>query len=387
MQELINVHCHLLNFDFVPDSFFKTRVRIRESLLRRRSTAWLARVITLALNLCFWKERKYDKLHQALAIMRKNINDVAGTLVKEMRDANIVLATPLMMDLEIASLNVKPEIPYRYQAKLVSDIAIKYPGEIMPFIMFDPRRRSASDLIKTSLEEMGFLGVKMYPSLGYHPDPSSFYNDAEVNDELEEVYKFCEDNSIPITVHCSEGAAYSADLIRCKELVREFCQPSSWKAVLQRHPKLYLNLAHFGGNDQFMQTNNPRSWSTVIQRLMKDYDNVYADVSYHDIALRRGVSGDYFERLELLMDDDLIKDRIVLGTDWLMTRHTWTENQYVSAFMRLREDKLQQIAFQNPLNFLFPGRRLPQRIKQFFESNNVDESSLPPWMKRTLSIC
>lgn len=318
--------------------------------------------------------------------MKRDIRDVTRELVSEMKEAEIVLATPLMMDLELAFFGKKPEIPYRYQVKLISDIAAAYPGTIMPFIMFDPRRIAVSELVKTALEEMGFLGVKMYPPLGYHPDPSSFFNDAEVNHELEDIYEYCETNSIPITVHCSRESAYSSELMYCQELVREFCQPSSWEAVLKKYPRLYLNFAHFGGDGDFMDIDNPESWSNVIRRLMKEHDNIYADLSYHGIALLKKTAGDYFQLLNTLMQDSRIENRIIFGTDWLMTRHTWKEKEYVDAFRKLAPAVLQRIAFQNPLNFLFPGKQLPLRIKRFFEARGVTGTQLPEWMKTNIKI-
>lgn len=383
-QEVINVHCHLLNFGFVPDSFFRTRAPVREWILRRKLIGWLARCFTF-----LWPGKKYDKLHEGLALMRKDIRDVARELVGEMREANIVLATPLMMDLGLSFFNEKPEIPYRYQVKLISDIAAGYPGTIMPFVMSDPRRRSASQLVKTALEEMGFLGVKMYPPLGYHPDPSSFFNDAETNHELEEIYGYCEANSIPITTHCSRQSAYTAyssDLMHCKELIQEFCQPSSWAGVLEKHPGLYLNFAHFGGNREFMDIDNAESWSNTIQQLMKEYENVYADLSYHNMALMKKTAADYFELLNRLLQDSHIENRIIFGTDWLMTRHTWNEKEYVDAFRRLAPAILQRIAFENPLKFLFPGKKLPPRIKHFYESRNISKAQFPGWMKNNLAI-
>jgi len=37
-MDIINVHCHLLNFKFVPDTFLQTRAPIREALLRKGAT-------------------------------------------------------------------------------------------------------------------------------------------------------------------------------------------------------------------------------------------------------------------------------------------------------------------------------------------------------------
>ena len=61
-------------------------------------------------------------------MMDRDIHAVSEELVSEMKEAGIVMATPLMMDLEFASFNVKPETPYRYQVMLVSEIAEKRPG-------------------------------------------------------------------------------------------------------------------------------------------------------------------------------------------------------------------------------------------------------------------
>lgn len=381
MQGFINVHCHLLNFNFVPDSFVEARAPVREWMLRHRLIGWLAggaRLLPLT---------RYERIDEALAIMRKDIDDVAIDLVSEMKEANIALSVPLMMDLEIASFGEKPECPYRYQVQLVSDIAGRYPGKIMPFVMFDPRRRSVWDLTRMALEEMGFLGVKMYPPLGYHPDPTSMLNEAEVNRELENLYEYCERESVPVTTHCSRGGAYSNELIRCRKLARDYCQPSSWRGVLERHPKLYLNFAHFGGVEDFMKIWDGRadSWSRDILGLM-EHDNVYADISshYHG-ALDEGRT--YFQVLRRLVEDSRAADRIVFGTDWPMSRHTWKDKAYVKSLeQELAPAVLQRIAFENPLNFLFPGRKMPLRIKRFLESRGASEADFPDWMRDNLDI-
>jgi predicted TIM-barrel fold metal-dependent hydrolase len=394
MEPFINVHCHLVNFGFVPDSFFKTRAGVRERLLRGRFTRWLARVISFVLNLGRGQDKKYDKLHEALDLLGMEIEGVADALVEEMamRDygkAEIVLATPLMMDLEPACLNVKPEVPYRYQILLVSRIAARHPGRLMPFIMVDPRRPAAFDLTRTALEEMGFLGVKLYPPLGYHPDPASFANEREVNRELARLYEYCEALEVPITTHCSRGGAYGEELVRCRRAAHEFCQPSSWEGVLRKHRRLRLNFAHFGsregepGSGTFLSRYDEDSWCSAILRLMSEYENVYADLAYHDDALRGKSCNAYFCNLEETLNDPLVERRVLFGTDWLMTRHTWTEGQYVRAFMKLRKECRDRVVFENPLDFLFPGRKMPGRLTRFYGSNGLE---LPQWMRGKLTV-
>ncbi|MEN7982569.1 MAG: amidohydrolase family protein [Nanoarchaeota archaeon] len=395
MKNIINIHSHLLNFDFVPDNFFKTRAPVREFLLKHNSTRWLGYIVSvffrtkgfLTENFLRWKltiwvariitkilpGRKNDRVHELLAILKKDIDKVAEELIEEMKEANIVLTTPLMMDLELASFNQKPEIPYRYQVKLISDIALKYPWKIMPFIMFDPRRKSSAHLVKTSLEKMGFLGVKMYPPLGYDPNPFSFFNPEKVNDELKEVYEYCEKNYIPITTHCSKHGAYSGDLIHCRELARKFANPESWEQVLQKYPKLVINFAHFGGDDELLNLDNSNSWSNKIINLIKKYKNVYTDIAYNDKALKKETKQEYFKVLNKLMKDSVINKKILFGTDWLMTRHTWKEKEYVKEFEMFSESK--KIMFENPLKFLFPQNKLPKRIKDFYKNKPI-----PKWM-------
>ncbi len=378
MQKIINVHSHILNFDFVPNSFFRTRAPVQEWMLSNPLTNWLARLIAPLLP-----TEKHRRFHELLDVLNKNIDEVAKDYLIEAKNSDIVLSIPLMMDLGLSSFNQKPEIPYRYQVKLISEIAGKYPLQIMPFVMCDPRRRSVFKLIETATGKMGFLGVKMYPSLGYHPDPDSFLNADEVNQELHKVYQYCERNAIPITTHCSMYGAYSSDLMYFKELGQLFCSPESWEKVLKKYPKLYLNFAHFGGSGEFLNTDSD-SWCVKIQELMKKYPNVYADLSYHDTALLKKTTMQYFTILNNFLTKPIIKDRILFGTDWVMIRHSWTEKEYVDKYRQLSATNLESICFKNPISFLFPGKKLPKRIKQFYQKKNV--KSYPQWIKGTIQI-
>ena len=63
-----------------------------------------------------------------------------------------------------------------------------------------------------TLETKGFVGVKLYPSLGYSIDDAV----------LVALYDHCDANGIPITVHHGEGGFYySKDSI-------EFARPDRW---------------------------------------------------------------------------------------------------------------------------------------------------------------
>jgi predicted TIM-barrel fold metal-dependent hydrolase len=251
--------------------------------------------------------------------------------------------------------------------------------------MVDPRRYRASDLLIRCLEELGFLGLKMYPALGYHPDPGSIYNDPQTNDELNKIYDYCESRRVPITVHCSPGGAYSNDILRQKAVRAELTRPESWVGVLRRYPRLQLNLAHFG--QDLVSINDPKSWAYEIRELVRAYPGVYTDLAYNKGALLANTSRAYLAALTDILDNDrILKDRVMFGTDWSMTRHTWTEQEYVQPFLRLGDERLRLIGLENPLDFLFPGRQYPERMAHFLKENGRSISDLPKWLIANLNF-
>ncbi len=380
MTEIIDVHSHLLNFKFIPDSFFRTRAPFREKLLRR----WFFKPLYYIIAALPW--RRYTRLPEYQRIMNQDILEVAKIMIDEMDTAGIQLAIPLMMDLKVASFGEMAETPYAVQVIWLSEIALKYPARIMPFIMFDPRREGAADLVKRALDELGFLGVKMYPPLGYHPDPESIINNSDANAQLEEVYKYCSEQQVPITAHCSWGGAYGSAIMRHLESFPLFTSPNQWKRVVDKFPGLRLSLGHFGGH----WLEPERSWLGEAIKLMEDHPNVFADVSYHHEGLEGHTGRAYAAILrDEVMANEKIRDRVMFGTDWPMGRHTWTMKEYVDLFLHkyqdLEEPDIEALVYANAMRFLFAGN-FPQRLQDFygdrFDAITPDEK--PQWLRELL---
>ena len=412
----INVHCHFLNFDYIPDAFCKTRTKgiISERVLDNEILLWLVTILLAIFYLPyslfkFLFYKIFGKLAPSplgmlryLLVNKFRIQRVAQLYNHLMGDAGIILATPLMMDIEISSFNQKPECPYRYQIIEIEKIAkgLGWGNFLFPFIMFDPRRgRSkkeeiASNTIINVLERFdAFIGVKMYPKLGYHPDNKSIYNDDATNRELELVYEYCNENKIPITIHCSRDGAYSDELYtKYKKAVDFLGHPSRWEEVIKRYPDINFNFAHFGGGWDFFGIYNKdhEYWSSLILEFMRNNKNVYADVSFHSGAFMRKISNlyfkfsssykklkgmnsnEYFRILKELLNEKkkgeyLYRDKILFGTDWPMTYIYWSEKQYVDTFIKGLEEEgkeyFKQIAYDNPIKFLFPPGST--RLKKF----------------------
>jgi predicted TIM-barrel fold metal-dependent hydrolase len=158
-------------------------------------------------------------------------------------------------------------------------------NRVRPFLGIDARRARKQDLVqlihdKVLGENALFAGVKLYAPTGFSPtDPALFASGG--------VYSLCEQHGIPITVHSSaEGFSTHAgavnvtghifdgkQLLYCNNDVVSFSipffslrmraaikeraltlnHPVLWGKVLEAYPNLKLNLAHFGGREEFMR--------------------------------------------------------------------------------------------------------------------------------------
>lgn len=179
---------------------------------------------------------------------------------------------------------------YVQQIIELQDLAKKN-NRVKPFFGVDPRREYDSSTQENVLEKVKskllganplFKGVKLYAPSGFSPlDPVLIGSR-----ERQGIYGFCQENHIPITVHCSNAgfACFSNKLLikgpvnfqnqlvlfpqpfdfkynffslKAGEAIHERAtllnHPRLWAEVLNQFPNLTLNLAHFGGSGQLME--------------------------------------------------------------------------------------------------------------------------------------
>ncbi len=349
-------------------------------------------------------------------------------------DKRFDIYTPLMMDLEwganSSDKRFKGMISYEKQAEFISEQVKRFPFRLFPFIMLDPRRKNSYELCKKAIEEMGFLGIKMYPPMGYFPNPVNYeylntkseYFDREKRDKLrkmatgdendndrllkkmdgrlESLYSYCEANNIPITTHAGSSGAYDIDMTQGQANI--FSNINNWQAVLETHPNLRLNFAHFGGN--YIKTSDDAVriqasvWRKKIINLLKTYPNAYADISYHNMGLEStsfgekeyhhdqvGIEKYYFELKEILLDNDLC-GKILFGTDTPMITHSWSEKDYFDQFVKnIKDDLFTGIVTTNPIRFLFgKNGEIPGEYTDFIRKHNpgmLEGENLPDWVE------
>lgn len=258
----------------------------------------------------------------------------------------------------------------------------KYPKNVFPFFVVDPRRPGILELMKIHVgKDKPFYGVKIYTPNGYSPtDPVLFGKDK--NDDC--VYKYCIDNDIPITAHNSAGGFsnyvdkvqvkgdiyengkiintenlpgnwvyFKTNILNGEEAIKERAlklnYPILWELVLERYKNLRLNLAHFGiGN---------KDWTKEIFRLLNKkksdgnllYQNLYTDFSCFEDEEIPKIKKIYFDKAT-----QKVKAKFLYGSDFYLNMlKTNSIKKYYNNFTTVYSTKdFDMISIDNPKRFL-----------------------------------
>lgn len=243
-----------------------------------------------------------------------------------------------LMDMEHWFPGPGPSKKYEAQVEDTSEHVREADGRLLAFVAFDPEREvrfrnrpeGALAIVKRAIEEQGYVGVKLYPPLGYRPSgnardyerrgkcrfPTTLAAAARYDEVLEELYTYCENNDVPIAAHCEDPGAQSW------EDCGKYADPAGWEDVLVAHPGLRLNLMHFGG-DLDLATRGEQSWAWKTAELMGRFPHVYADVGAHDVPVDATLRRDFLANLaQLYADYPAARTRLMFGSDWhMIVRH------------------------------------------------------------------
>ena len=208
---------------------------------------------------------------------------------------------------------------YRKHLQDLEALAMKYPGQVHPFLAVDPRRIGIMKLVEMKINKGKgiFRGVKIYPPLGYLP----------THPNLEPIFDYCEKYDIPITLHCSPGGMQNfreTNYVRSwtgdnhwedfKSLFGNkscfYTAPEKWLPILTRWPNLRINFAHFGGGDQLAL--NETDWMKSIIKMIGQHRQVYTDISYHT---KKELPG---KILEIIGQNECLTEKVMFGTDYIM---------------------------------------------------------------------
>ncbi len=366
MKELIDspntmfdIHCHVFNFDYVPDQFLGIRIPMTRRFLRR--------LVHFLQKLIPWTDTDpLSNIAYFINIGRSSsIQDISEKLFDYYPEGTTIFC-PLMMDMR-PGIKGEQKVDYNTQIDNMRNLRNQYPDKLLPFVAIDPNNCDCENIfLRAFTAEYNFFGIKIYPSLGYLPS----------NPKLMKIYEVCEAKKIPVTVHCGGGTVHSSyhriEDITGKRLdennnwvdsteskwffgsnsyANYFNHPKNWEPVLISFPKLKLNLAHFGSDNEWERLLKGKSntWVNRIMDLIARYDNVYADFSYN--ISDHKIFGILKERIE---DNVLIAERTLYGSDYYMVVIEGHFRSIKTDFVTSMGDEIMnQIAFVNPKRFLF----------------------------------
>ncbi|MEJ2156435.1 MAG: amidohydrolase family protein [Desulfobacteraceae bacterium] len=307
-----------------------------------------------------------------------DISDVADRIMGQLSGDDGIIV--LMMD--ITPGDGSDNELFEAQTAGTSETVLDYPGRIFPFYAVNPARDNYYQLMHDALDKRGFVGVKLYPSLGY-----------KLN-QIEDVFQYCVTTDTPIMVHCSQGGFYA------RKTAIDNSHPKHWRKILEKDAfaNLKICFGHFGGDENIVKkTVPPQSWTQQIIDLMTaQHPGVYADISYHTDAMEGAASeANYFKNIDNWLKKDISGKRILFGTDYFLVRRRLREENHWAYFeAKLAETSLGNQAFKrvaqdNPSDFLGlpknsddPGKANIQRYADFIVQNRSHlKRDAAPWLQ------
>ncbi len=300
--------------------------------------------------------------------------------------------------------------PLTDQARVMGAIAKRKEGPpVHGYIAFDPLREvyhrrkgegdSALAIVEEALTQHGFIGVKLYPPMGFKPSgnvgpskqtyPQFIADDIgdSIGDDLDialnDLYSLCTRLHAPILAH-------AADTNSALEHTGEFADPTFWLPVAAQYPDLRICLGHFGPMTYRAAGQPPTapmpdaSWEWVTGGYLKQHldAGLYADVSYFSELLTASQDGRKAFAANFLRYKDLDQSmkHLIFGTDWVLlgreskyTSYTTVVYQFLRDDCKFAPDIIEAIFFRNARTFLGlnPGDPTRARLEAFYQANGI----------------
>jgi hypothetical protein len=269
------------------------------------------------------------------------------------------------------------------------------------------------ELVEDAVNNHGFLGVKLYPPMGFRawnngkgdvvfsPSMKQYVNGCYpgigdkqlgqlIDAELEKLYRYCADQGVPIVSH-----AYNSN--QADDCAGWRASPQYWGEVIDKfstpQKPLRICLGHFGSfsaHTRFTTCSDfsAKAWEIIIGGILAKPGGqfVFADLSYLSEVIDR--SDGWQARLAKIRDqfksfvasNDAQTEHLCYGSDWNMLGREAGHARYHQAlgdFLRndvqLNAAQLENIYFANAVRFLGlqPGDQNRARLDKFYRDNNI----------------
>lgn len=303
-----------------------------------------------------------------------------------------------------------------------SQLNIATLGRFLPLVSFNPTRAFEEggrasrnkylNLIRESIEEKGFVGVKIHPSTGFAPIHNREYGcpnsirqhlvhipDAEADfyDEiLNDLFVYCRGADIPILTHSGPGVAANGKCMNNPDtdLSTRSNSPALWAKAIKRadlndrdiwgnavptSAKLTVCFAHLAGGFEHKKGSlSPHPWLLSLDDIMRNNSRVYVDLSDQSemFESRTGAIKKEYASLftSFLADNPYVANRLMYGSDWHMPGAAMVGSKYFPGMKELIPYNLRDRTLGlNAAEFfgLAKGRRTRGRLEQFYRRNGV----------------
>jgi len=230
-----------------------------------------------------------------------------------------------------------------------------------------PTAKGSFETVRVAIEKMGFIGVKLYPPVGFKASGNGGPNGVRLDAALHRLFSYCSANDVPVMAHCGSSNAFSRDAL-------ESAHPRNWADTLETYPKLRFCFGHLGHSegveDPPDQAHIERGWAWNAVQLMRAHPNVFADLGNTTTSSEapylgrtdRAVLKAVFKIEE--NGAPVLPRRLTYGSDWFMNTllgdHADYYRRMSQALARVLSDlpgfDFKALVSENALQFLFGPR-------------------------------
>lgn len=303
------------------------------------------------------------------------------------------------------------------QVALMGEISVLLGGRVHGFVPFCPFREMMTQdrygvgnsmrLVKRAVEQHGFIGVKLYPPMGFAAmgnTGKSLWNGkrtldraawdrgfgAKLDSALSRLYRYCEEIDLPIMAHSNDSNGPY-------ENFRQLAGSEYWKQAIEKFPGLRVSFGHFGDSD--IEDRNGDD-ALPFLRLMTQGANTAGRNVFADSGFFAGVMVDQGNMRDTLLAlygaaNGNMPERLMYGSDWHMILTQENVKNYLENFIelmnRVEENAPTRSVRQTSLSDAFFGRNAVEflglganrgnrgRLERFYANNAVPQ---PDWMRK-----
>jgi len=298
------------------------------------------------------------------------------------------------------STDLEANSPFSDQIKLMGRISKLTDYRVLPIVAYNPLQdeRSGGEMLRQCLgaiDQLGFVGVKLYPPNGFSPDgkiaaANHDVTQTQIEARLMSLYSALAEREAPVMAHSFHSLGETDD-------DENLADPQAWEVVLDRlakqgKPPIHVNVAHFTsfycGPESDDKPKPQKQWPSHVRHLFDaDHANwVYADLAYHEELLDCDSDAQcQCTRKELLkfvnqpIASGPMTRRLMYGTDWFMfvreRDYRLAYDQMLSALNLSAEDK-KDLSYRNALRLFGLDGPHSQNYRRLVQANG----RVPQWL-------